>query len=165
MRWLWITGAKLGEAHDLSGVWRRHLWLMTWLTGRCSGRSPFLASLARTIAAERQVVRRTDGMIGPKPRGHWGAGWSGNPAEFNGLRRGRRYRVAKSFRDFDGDEHPEGEIWFFIGYSFLPYDDGLSLFVSMDGMQEWHIPMHWTSEDQGPIVDSLDRYVVPVDAG
>jgi hypothetical protein len=103
-------------------------------------------------------------MTGPMPRGHWGAGWSSNSAEYNGLRRGRRYRVAKAFRDFDGDEHPEGETWFFIGYNFLPYDDGLSLFVSIDGAHEWHIRMHCTSEDQGPIVDSLDRYLVPADA-
>jgi len=70
----------------------------------------------------------------------------------------------KPFRDYDGDEHAIGETWFFLGYSFLLYDDGLSLFVSIDGRQEWQIRLRWTPEDQGPIVDSLDRYVVP-DAG
>jgi hypothetical protein len=68
------------------------------------------------------------------------------------------------FRDFDGDEHPIGETWFFVGYNFLPYDDGLSLFVSIDGRQEWQIRMRCTPEDQGQIVNSLDHYVAP-DAG
>jgi len=72
--------------------------------------------------------------------------------------------VAKAFRDFDGDDHPEGERWIFLGHNFLPYDEGLSLFVSLDGRQEWHIRMHRTPEDQGPVVDALGEYVVP-DAG
>src|SRR5690606_15598829 len=48
------------------------------------------------------------------------------------LHAGHRYRVIRGFRDFDGDEHPPGERWIFHGSSFLPYDDGLSLFVSID---------------------------------
>lgn len=70
----------------------------------------------------------------------------------------------KPFRDFDDYEHPIGETWFFVGYNFLPYDDGLSLFVSVDGRQEWHIRMRCSPEDQGPIVDGLRRYLV-LDAG
>jgi hypothetical protein len=96
------------------------------------------------------------------PTGHWAAGWSRNPAQYDVLRRGQRYRVVQSFRDFDGDEHPVGETWFFVGYNFLPYDDGLSLFVSMDGSHEWHIRMHCTPEDQGPITNALHKYIAPV---
>jgi len=33
--------------------------MIGWLTRRCSGRSPFLASLGRALAAERQVVGQT----------------------------------------------------------------------------------------------------------
>jgi hypothetical protein len=72
--------------------------------------------------------------------------------------------VVKAFCDFDGDEHPEGESWLYLGDSFLPYDDGLSLFVSIDGQREWHIRMRWTPEDQGPIIDSIQKYVAIVDA-
>jgi hypothetical protein len=95
------------------------------------------------------------------PHGHWATGWSLNPGTYHVLHRGGRYRVVKPFRDFYGDEHPIGEAWFFLGYNFLPYEDGLSLFVSIDGRQEWHIRMQCTPEAQGPIVDSLDRHLVP----
>lgn len=71
------------------------------------------------------------------------------------LRADGRYRVATAFRDFDGDEHAVGEAWTFVGYSFLPHDDGLSLFVSVDGRDEWHIRMQWRPEAQGPVLDSL----------
>ena len=97
------------------------------------------------------------------PQGHWAAGL--DTSEFKGLRRGRRYRVAKAFRDFDGAEHTEGETWFFLGHAFLPYDDGLSLFVSLDGHREWHVRMRWTPDDQGQVIDSLEKFVVKADAG
>ena len=47
----------------------------------------------------------------------------------------------------------------FLGYSFLPYDDGLSWFVSFDGKQEWHIPMQWRDEEQGKTIDALAQFV------
>jgi hypothetical protein len=46
-----------------------------------------------------------------------------------------------------------------MGFSFLPYDDGLSLFVSLDGKSEWHIPMQWRPEEQGTVLDNLAEYV------
>jgi len=68
----------------------------------------------------------------------------------------------KPFRDFDGHEHFEGEAWWYLGSNFFPYDDGLSLFVSIDGQQEWQIPMRCSPEDQGPIAEAFDRYVAEV---
>ena len=46
---------------------------------------------------------------------------------------GKRYRVIKAFKDFDRQDHPIGEEWTYIGTAFLPYDDGRSIFVSLDG--------------------------------
>ncbi len=78
---------------------------------------------------------------------------------FHHMTPGKRYRVIKSFRDFDGQDHPIGEEWTYLGTAFLPYDDGLSLFVSLDGDREWHIRMQDRAEEQGPILDRLQDYV------
>jgi hypothetical protein len=64
--------------------------------------------------------------------------------------------------DFDGDTHSRGEEWTFLGASFLPHEDGLSLFVSLDGSREWHIRMQWRDEAQGAVLDALSRYLVRV---
>ena len=72
---------------------------------------------------------------------------------------GKRYRVVKPFKDFDGQVHPVGEEWTYVGTAFLPYDDGRSIFVSLDGEKEWHIRMQDRAEEQGPILDNLKDYV------
>jgi hypothetical protein len=95
-------------------------------------------------------------MVGPKPRGFWTAHGAG---DYRGLRVGARYRVTRSFVDFDGGEHPIGEAWTFLGHAYLPYDRGLSLFVSLDGEGEWHIRMRDAPEDQGRIVGRLGDYL------
>ena len=77
---------------------------------------------------------------------------------FGHLQPGMTYMVVRAFRDFDGNEHSLGETWSFIGSSFLPYDDGLSLFVTIDG-QRRQIRMQWREEQQGAIVDNLEDYV------
>ncbi len=46
---------------------------------------------------------------------------------------GQTYRVIAPFKDYDGIVHPIGESWRFVKKSFLPYEDGLSLFVEKDG--------------------------------
>lgn len=72
---------------------------------------------------------------------------------------GKKYVVVSQFQDFDKDVHPVGETWTFIGSSFSPYDDGLSLFVSLDDKHEWQIRMQWRPEEQGPIIDAFESYV------
>jgi hypothetical protein len=110
-------------------------------------------------------LRRTNGesyaaaMYGPCPAGHWTESLA--PADFGPLTVGQRYRVTRAFTDYDGDVHASGEAWTFLGKNFSPYDDGLSLFVSLDGTQEWHIRMCWRPEDQGPIIDVLEDYLAP----
>lgn len=79
---------------------------------------------------------------------------------FGHLWPGTTYTVVQAFRDFDGTDHPVGEIWTFIGSSFLPYDDGLSLFVAIEGDRR-QIRMQWREEAQGPIIDNLEDYVQP----
>lgn len=95
-------------------------------------------------------------MYGPMPRGTWMRG----PGEgFGGLRPGARYRVVQAFVDFDRVTHPVGETWTFLGHNFLPYDAGLSLFVSLDGEHEWHIRMQDDPEQQSAIIADLARHV------
>ncbi len=99
-------------------------------------------------------------MIGPEPRGSWMCAAFRKPYDM--LRPGVQYRVVRSFTDYDRDEHAPGEIWIYLGYNFLPYDDGLSLFVSVNGEQEWHIRMQLRDDEQDGIVRELSRYLQPV---
>jgi hypothetical protein len=92
-------------------------------------------------------------MQGPHAPGHWTARTP--PQPYGPLTPGLRYEVASAFVDYDGDEHPVGECWVYLGHNFLPYDDGLSLFVSRDGRQEWHIRLQDRPEEQGGIVRAL----------
>ncbi len=95
-------------------------------------------------------------MYGPEQKGKW----SSNCSKQHGhLVAGRKYIVVREFQDFDRDVHSVGETWTFLGYSFAPYDDGLSLFVSLDGDHEWQIRMQWRPEEQGPIIDAFENYV------
>ncbi len=78
------------------------------------------------------------------------------------LQPGRRYRVEHPFVDYDGDLHPVGETWDFLGTSFFPYEDGVSLFVSLDGVQKWQIRLQSRPEAQGAVLDDLPSYLVAV---
>ena len=102
-------------------------------------------------------------MYGPEPPGHW-TKTLGTPRNFQMLEAGRRYRVIKNFRDYDGDEHPIGEMWTYLGYSFAPHDDGVSIFVAIRS-DEWHIRLQWRKEEQADIIDALASYLSLVKAG
>lgn len=78
---------------------------------------------------------------------------------FGPFRVGRRYEVVRAFTDFDGDTHPPGESWTYLGHNFVPYEDGLCLFVSMDGEREWNLRMCWRGEDQADVIDNFADYV------
>lgn len=105
-------------------------------------------------------------MQGPRAPQTWTAQ---TPARSYGtLIPGRRYEVLRPFVDYDGDTHAPGERWTFLGSNFLPYDDGLSLFVSLDGKQEWHIRLQDRPEEQAAIIATLAQHMVEVkenDAG
>ena len=71
------------------------------------------------------------------------------------------YRVIVPFTDYDGRVHSVGEEWRFIEKNFVPYDDGLSLFVEQNG-QRVQIRMQWRDEAQGQIIDHFSDYVEQV---
>jgi hypothetical protein len=96
-------------------------------------------------------------MNGPQPRGYWTA--SRPQTAFKHLIPGARYEVLRGFSDYDGKAHPTGEIWTFLGHNFLPHDDGLSLFVSLDGDHEWHIRLQWRDDQQGRLIDRLEDHI------
>lgn len=98
-------------------------------------------------------------MYGPEPRGHWSGQRAPNHgSELGLLVAGRRYRVTAEFRDYDGDIHRIGEEWEFLGYSFLPYEDGVSLFVGTDGDLEWLVRMQRRPDQQEQVLDHLEEY-------
>ena len=101
-------------------------------------------------------------MYGPCPKGHWSAN-AGLRLPHRHLTPGRRYRVARAFTDYDGHRHEAGETWTFLGASFSPHEDGQSLFVSLDGSQEWDIRLQWRPETQGAVLDALGDFIQPVE--
>ena len=71
---------------------------------------------------------------------------------------GKIYRVTKAFTDYDSLVHNVGENWIFTGKSFLPYEDGLTLFTEKDG-KSISFRMQWRNETQGQIIDDFSEYV------
>ncbi len=71
---------------------------------------------------------------------------------------GQTYRVITGFKDYDGVIHSAGETWKFLEKSFLPYEDGLSLFVEKDG-QKTQFRLQWREESQGRIIDGFSGFV------
>jgi hypothetical protein len=74
---------------------------------------------------------------------------------------GQTYRVIKTFTDYDGTVHPVGESWRFVKKSFLPYEDGLSLFVERN-KQNVQFRLQWRAESQGQIIDNFSDFVTEV---
>lgn len=104
-------------------------------------------------------------MFGPKPKGFWSGVRAPNAgSDHDSLRAGRKYRVIREFRDYDHQLHAVGETWEFCGFNFVPYDDGMSFFVSPDGKQEWHLRLQWRPEGQGAVLDNLAEYISPDEA-
>jgi hypothetical protein len=98
-------------------------------------------------------------MYGPEPAGKWSSIVAADDRQHQFLVAGQRYRVIRPFTDFDRDLHPIGEEWIFLGCSFVPYHDGMSFFVSLDGVQEWQIRLQWVPEEQSEILDKLATYL------
>jgi hypothetical protein len=68
------------------------------------------------------------------------------------------YRVVAPFGDYDGKVHGIGECWKFLRKDFLPYEDGLSLFVEHEG-REVQIRLQCSAEAQGHIVQTFSEFV------
>ena len=71
---------------------------------------------------------------------------------------GKSYRVIQEFVDFDRVTHPVGERWRFIGHNFVPYHDGLTLFVERAGKEESY-RMECRQESQGSIAWNFSDFV------
>src|SRR5258708_7618401 len=70
---------------------------------------------------------------------------------------GHVYRIIKDFKDYDGTLHPIGEVWQFLEKNFLPYEDGLSLFVERDG-KKISFRLQWREESQASIIDNFSDF-------
>jgi hypothetical protein len=75
---------------------------------------------------------------------------------------GQRYRVVQRFVDYDKAVHEVGEEWTFLGSNFVPYEDGMSFFVSPDGIREIHIRLQWRPEEQAEILSNTASYLAAV---
>lgn len=76
-------------------------------------------------------------MEGPKAKGHWTKHIRlSTTLKIDALSPGYCYAVVKEFYDYDNSAHSVGEKWICLGNNYSPYDDGLSLFVSLDGVKE-----------------------------
>lgn len=74
---------------------------------------------------------------------------------------GKVYCVAVSFTDYDGKLHQVGENWRFVSKNFLPYEDGLTLFIEQNG-ESASIRLQWRDETQGHIIDNFSDFVEEV---
>lgn len=84
----------------------------------------------------------------PRRRRNWGH-----------LEPGHRYVVVKEFLDNGKSLHPVGESWTFLGYNYHQMDEGLSLYVSLDGEQEWYLPLQGGADREGEVMDYLENYI------
>jgi hypothetical protein len=75
------------------------------------------------------------------------------------LEPGKTYRVVVAFEDYDKLLHSVGESWRFISKNFLPYDDGLTLYVERDG-RTFPFRMQWRSEAQADIISNFSDFVI-----
>jgi len=77
------------------------------------------------------------------------------------LVRGQAYRVIMPFQDADGQDHPVGETWIFLGQMFNKFDDELVLCVRIDGEAEWKIPLVWQANKQEDVIENWRHYLAP----
>lgn len=77
------------------------------------------------------------------------------------LVRGERYRVIRPFADADGDEHPLGEEWQFLGSSFSKFDDELILYVRLKS-GDWEFPLIWNASKQQNVIECWREYIARI---
>jgi hypothetical protein len=75
------------------------------------------------------------------------------------LEPGKTYRVVVAFEDYDTLLHSVRESWRFVSKNFLPYDDGLTLYVERDGCT---VPfrLQWRSEKKAHIISNFSDFVI-----
>ena len=73
---------------------------------------------------------------------------------------GQKYKIIKTFIDFDQIVHPVDEAWIFIETNFLPYEDGLTLHVLKEGLKTTY-RLKWTKENQENIIENFKDFIAP----
>ncbi|MGC4036184.1 MAG: DUF3601 domain-containing protein [Chitinophagaceae bacterium] len=74
------------------------------------------------------------------------------------LIQGQQYCVVKSFIDYDKIVHPVGETGIYLGTTFLPYEDGLTIFFEQNNITTSY-RMQWRKEEQADIIDNFASFV------
>jgi hypothetical protein len=74
------------------------------------------------------------------------------------LKFGKKYTIIQPFHDFDGILHPVGESWIYKGTKFLPYEDGLTLFVQVDNEIVTY-RFQWRESEQASIIEHFSDFV------
>lgn len=77
-------------------------------------------------------------------------------ASYEHLVPGHRYRVARTFTDFDGTVWTEGLRFVFRAYNYFPYDEGLTLYHD-----QGTIRLCGLFDDQGLIMHTLSMVFLP----
>lgn len=95
----------------------------------------------------------TEGQLGPQVPIHW-------TLDYKHLRVGGTYLVSKAFRDFDRVERSVGDGFLYLGYNFVPYESGLTLYVaSVSGaFDTWRLQCN--DDEQGAVHDALHEHLV-----
>ncbi len=83
--------------------------------------------------------------------------------EVEGLSKGGLYRVAKMFQDADGDIHPSGEEWSFIGATALNKDGVQTLRVQRTNRTVWTFSLSKSVPQQQDVLEHLHEYLAQHD--
>ena len=79
------------------------------------------------------------------------------------LIQGQKYKVIKPFTDYDKHVHEPGETWTYVETNFLPYEDGLTVHLTLDGNPKILVfRLQWRREEQADIIENFKEYVVAV---
>jgi hypothetical protein len=77
---------------------------------------------------------------------------------------GQKYKVVKPFTDYDKHVHEVGSSWTFVTTNFLPYEDGLTVHLKLDGNpKELLFRLQWREEEQADIINNFKDYVEVVE--
>ena len=76
------------------------------------------------------------------------------------LTTGHQYEVVQPFIDYDGQQHPTGEVWTFVRTCFLPCEDGLTVHVLTENTSvKLVFRLQWRPDEQATIIDHFLEYV------
>jgi hypothetical protein len=131
------------EAQLRQAAWSRVAEKLLYGTGPDGLRRPGAPGAPHPAGNPPHPPPRLPETTDPRDRGH--------------LIFGRRYRVAKTFRDFDGGTWVEGTVFVYEGYHFFPYDDGLTLFTDRG-----NIRLSGLFPENQQVRDAIEEYLIPV---